>query len=159
MATIQLTKGYVALVDEEDADLAKHRWRAIVDDERLIYARRHLPAGSEKTYAALHREVAERACGPIPPGMVVDHINGDTLDNRRANLRITTDQHNRWNRHRAYRNSSSGIVGVVFRPEMGKWRARISIDGKNRGLGHFDTLEEALAARRAAEAERWATAA
>jgi hypothetical protein len=78
----------------------------------------------------------------------VDHINGDTADNRIANLRSVDHQTNMRNQKKRSTNTS-GVTGVVrFRA---KWKAQIADHGKNRNLGHFDSFDEAVAARKAAE--------
>lgn len=84
-------------------------------------------------------------------GLRVDHINGDGLDNRRANLRIVPDQINQINRKRLNRNNASGYRGVSYMRSTGKWRANITVDYRQVHLGSFVTAEEAFAARRAAE--------
>ena len=89
-----------------------------------------------------------------PKGAHVDHINGDKLDNRRANLRVVTPQRNQVNRKRLNRNNTSGIRGVACRPNMSAskpWHAQITVQRKNIYLGMFSTREEAVEARRRAE--------
>lgn len=159
MPTIKLTKGYEAQIDELDADLLAHRWWASVNGPKHIYAQRYrgkTDRGYEKIH--LHREIGQRIMGgPIPSGMVVDHINGDTLDNRRDNLRVVPHHVNTWNQVRAGRDSHSGVVGV--RLHRNRWQAYICTGHKMRALGSFDTMEEARAARLAAERERMLSAA
>lgn len=77
--------------------------------------------------------------GAWPEGMI-DHINGDSMDNRIANLRIATYQQNNANR-RGWRNSLSGVKGVT--KKRGRWFAQIMVDGKNKGLGYFENVEDA----------------
>lgn len=150
MPEVQLTKGYVAILDEEDADLLQHRYWATENGPRHVYAQRNLP-GRRKTY--LHRDVGERIYGgPIPKGWVVDHINGDTLDHRRANLRVIPHKANIWNQREASPRSQSGVIGV--RLKKGKWQAYICEGLKMRTLGSFETMEEAREARLAAEDQR-----
>lgn len=84
------------------------------------------------------------------PADEVDHINGDRQDNRICNLRVVTKQENMRNQKRRYDNRS-GVTGVDFREKTGSWRARIRAGGKLKALGHFDTWEAAVAARKAAE--------
>ena len=89
-----------------------------------------------------------------PSGMHVDHINGDKLDNRRANLRVVTNQRNQVNRKRLNRNNNSGVRGVAYRPSLSPkkpWRAQIMVNHRGMHLGLFATKEEAVAARREAE--------
>lgn len=75
------------------------------------------------------------------PDMVVDHINGNPLDNRICNLRQVSQQENTQNQRKAKSNSLSGLLGVNSKPE--RHRARICVDGKNVHLGYFKTKEEA----------------
>lgn len=86
-----------------------------------------------------------------PKGMFVDHINGDTLDNRRINLRICNRSENMRNR-RVNKNNKSRFKGVYpyyswYKKKDGTRRkyfcAQIFINGKNKCLGYFDTKEEA----------------
>lgn len=81
---------------------------------------------------------------------VVDHINGDTLDNRRSNLRICTQQENSMNK-KMNSNNTSGVKGVYWCKNANKWRAKIQVDGKEKHLGLFSNLEDAKKARELAE--------
>lgn len=75
---------------------------------------------------------------------VVDHINHNTLDNRRCNLRIITRSENQQNRKgEAQRGSVSGHRGVGWQEAKGKWRSRVCVNGKSYHLGYFDDIEEA----------------
>lgn len=90
-------------------------------------------------------------------GMVVDHINGDRLDNRRSNLRHATRRENAWN-SRKYKHTASAYKGV--RPSGNCWRAVIYDGPKQIGLGHYKTeVEAARAYDRAARERRGAFAA
>lgn len=82
----------------------------------------------------------------------IDHINCDRSDNRWGNLREATNQQNGLNRG-ANKNSKSGIKGVCWIARRKVWIAQISVHGKNRSLGVFDTIDEA-AASYAAESKR-----
>ncbi|HUM45142.1 MAG TPA: HNH endonuclease, partial [Fervidobacterium sp.] len=79
-------------------------------------------------------------------GQVVDHINHDTLDNRRVNLRVVTDLENQQNRIKPQRNNTSGIPGVTWAKHKQKWKAQIQIYGRNKHLGYFDKKEDAAIA-------------
>lgn len=94
----------------------------------------------------LHRLLWIFRNGPIPEGKIIDHINGDKLDNRAENLRLCDHSQNARNRKRP--PSKLGVPGVQF--VMG-YRAFIKVHGVTKVLGWFDTLEEATAARKAAE--------
>lgn len=77
---------------------------------------------------------------------MVDHIDGNGLNNQKANLRVCEPNQNQYNRL-LQKNNTSGFKGVSFFPETGQWRARIGIGGKRRiSLGLFPTKEEAYAA-------------
>lgn len=80
---------------------------------------------------------------------VVDHINGDRLDNRRENLRVVSQHANAMN-HSVSKNNKLGELGVSLTPQ-GKFRARIMVNRKEIRLGNFDTVEEAKTARKEAE--------
>jgi len=90
----------------------------------------------------LHRVITH-----APPGKVVDHANGNKLDNRRANLRVCSAAENLRNRKRA-KSNKSGFKGVYS--DRSKWRAQIRIDGKKICLGTFDSPEIAHDAYRQA---------
>jgi hypothetical protein len=88
------------------------------------------------------------------PSKEVDHANGDRGDNRIANLREATSSENKQNQRRAHaRNKSSGLLGVSWHEQAGRWRASICVDRKSRHLGLFDTAEAAHRAYTAAKAE------
>ena len=82
--------------------------------------------------------------------LIVDHINGNTLDNRLSNLRIATRNENQRN-CRTQHNCASGRKGVRKHKLCDKWQARITVNNKEIYLGLFDTFEEACEARNQAE--------
>lgn len=86
----------------------------------------------------LHRYIMS-----APKGLMVDHINGNTLDNRKNNLRIVTSSENQQNRRGAQRNSKSGVRGVCWHKQRGKWTTRIRINGQRIYLGLYDSLSDA----------------
>ncbi|MQY48232.1 HNH endonuclease [Rhizobiales bacterium RZME27] len=87
--------------------------------------------------------------GTLPNGPI-DHENGDGTDNRFVNIRVTSFEGNAKNKRLDQRNAS-GVMGVSFLPRIGKWRARIGSKKKLHHIGNFDTREQAIAARLAAE--------
>jgi hypothetical protein len=78
-------------------------------------------------------------------GLVVDHINGNSLDNRLSNLRLATPRQNAQN-SKIRKHNKSGYKGVSFCKCTGKWVARIKVSGVYLNLGRFDTPELASAA-------------
>jgi hypothetical protein len=78
-----------------------------------------------------------------PNGLVIDHINHNTLDNRRKNLRVLTHSQNLQNRKGATSLSSSGIRGVSWHKREKKWRAKIRVNGIDKHLGSFNDIEDA----------------
>jgi hypothetical protein len=89
--------------------------------------------GNKRVY--LHRLIAE-----ADDGSVVDHINGNTLDNRRENLRVVDASINEQNK-KPY--GESDLKGVHFNKYAGKWQSKITKDGKQRHLGYFESKEDA----------------
>lgn len=81
----------------------------------------------------------------------IDHINGNTLDNRKNNLRICTNRENTSNRTKLGTNNTSGILGVRFDNRRNKWYADIQYKGKCIFLGYFNIKEDAIKARIDAE--------
>ena len=90
--------------------------------------------------------------GSMPYGLI-DHKNGDGLDNRLENLRVVTNKQNIQASLRVPRHNTSGLKGASFSKKMGKWIAGISINGKRKHIGCFDTAEEAHEAYLSAKRE------
>ena len=101
-----------------------------------------------KTYAA-HRIIWLYVFGVIPDGDI-DHINGNSLDNRIVNLRDVDKQENCRNARLCKRNKT-GICGVSIHKQTGKFRVRISHGGKLLSLGLFNNLDDAAKARKDAD--------
>lgn len=144
---IELTQGFVAKISHSDAkEILQRRWFAVKTKNGVYaFSSKTLDDG-RRINIPLHRFIMN------PKGdMVVDHINGDGLDNRRENLRIASHSQNQWNRRNA-RNNKTGYKGVSIDKRSGKFRAGISVGGKHIHLGLFSTAEEAAQAY--AEASR-----
>jgi len=97
-----------------------------------------------------HRIVWQINYGPIPEGMIVDHKDGDGLNNRLENLRLIKASDNSKNMATPVSNTS-GVMGVFWRETRKKWEARITHKGRVHFLGQFDNKGDAMAARREAE--------
>ena len=98
-----------------------------------------------RTYRA-HRLAWHISGLELPPQCQIDHINGDTDDNRLSNLRIVSTKENAMNR-KLPSTSKSGLMGVYWHKNQKKWNAGIKVDGKHIYLGSFDNKEDAAAAR------------
>ena len=135
---IQLSQGQVALVDDEDYErLSQCKWWAQYDKKGdRFYARCHI-LGTKNAIRRMHRVVCN-----APPEMVVDHINGDGLDNRRANLRVCTQAENVRNA-KPRKGATSRFKGVSWHKTTRKWQARITSGGTLIHLGLFTTEEKA----------------
>ena len=133
---IPLTRGLYAIVDAADYEwLSKHKWCARCDvDGKRFYACRN----DHGRVVLMHREIMKPG-----PGLVVDHLNHQTLNNRRGNLHICTPLQNSKNSRR--RIGKSGYIGVYRRGD--KWSACYTHAGQDYYLGLFDTPEEAARAR------------
>lgn len=139
MKTIKLTQNQVTIVDNDDFEyLNQFKWCAQWNPgTRSFYAVRcsyKRETGKQKAIP-MHREIMQPSAG-----MVVDHINHDTLDNTRKNLRVCTQSENLMN-SRKQKNNTSGLKGVSWHKRDKKWRADISINGKRKHLGNFSTKE------------------
>lgn len=140
---------FIALVDDCDSDLAELRW-SVKKDKRTSYA--HRRAGGIR-HDWLHIVVAKRMfCKESMVGLEVDHIDGNGLNNRRDNLRLTTHQQNTFNQRKP-NGTISQYKGVTFDKQAHKYVAQIVIGGKHIKLGRFKTETEA--ARRYDEAAKF----
>ena len=140
---VVLSQGKVALIDAEDASrvLAK-KWhfRKWGNSQKGYACHSAWGPDGKMTQLTLHRFVVSALKGEL-----VDHINGDPLDCRKSNLRKTTQSVNSHNRS-SQSNNSSGVPGVYFHKQSGKWRARLRVDGRHVSLGLYWTRTEAIAA-------------
>ena len=98
--------------------------------------------------ALAHRIIWELVTGRVPE--LLDHINGDRMDNRLCNLREATPTLSSSNRGFTHRNKS-GVIGVFWNSGRKCWQGQISMNGHQYHLGVFKTKDEAKAARKAAE--------
>ena len=125
-----------AIVDKKDYEKIKdYRWH--LSDEG--YVRTNLYG----TTVNIHRLL-------IPNAKMVDHKNQNRLDNRKSNLRSCDTKQNGQNR-KTQKNNSSGVPGVGWKKSVGKWEARIWVNGKTISLGVFKDFQNAFKARQNAE--------
>ena len=135
MKEIQLSQGQTAKVCECHFHLvAGTKWFACLkENTQKFYAK-----SSDGRW--MHRVI-----NGTPKGLVTDHVNGETLDNRCSNLRTATIAENCRNRTHG-KNSKSGIKGVSWHKASNRWQAEITINRKQKYLGVFKTQEEAAKA-------------
>jgi hypothetical protein len=159
MKKILLTQGKEAIVSEEDfSKLNQFRWCAHKGPSNKYYAVtdlniNHQYAGKArvvtKKYKKLNGETVEYKRKKVFMHWMIiadsknetDHINGNSLDNRRENLRLVTHNQNLMNKKK-YKNNTSGFKGVYRCRD--KWRAAISIGGKRTHIGSFSKIEDAV---------------
>lgn len=153
MPLIHLMQNQAATVDEQDhAALAAHDWYALWSEStKTFYAVRNAPHPEKlgTTLVQMHRVILGLNFGDP---RLVDHIDKDTLNNRRANLRIVTPRQNGENR----RDQSKHGVGVYYEARMAPkpYKAMVRVRGRNKHLGYFSTAEEARQARQTFLSER-----
>ena len=134
---IPITRGRCVIVDDEDYErLSKYRWQAHDNRKQCVYARRSTWSGGKKGHVFMHHEIV----GNVAHGLEVDHVNGNTLDNQKSNLRLITRRQNLQNNHK--KNKTSQFVGVSWEKDRKKWRSQIAINGKTICLGRSDNEYE-----------------
>jgi hypothetical protein len=139
---IPLTQGQFAIVEASDFDwLNQWDWFARWDrcTKGFYASRSSLPISGRRGLIHMHRVVL--GLEPTDPKRG-DHINGNTLDNRRSNLRVATPSQNSMNRRNRATNTT-GYKGVSLEAKNGLYRARIGINGSVRFLGYRATAKAA----------------
>lgn len=134
MKYVKLTRGEYAIVDDEDFEkVSKFIWFATGDGRGHIYARRN--ANSLSQISALHNMIID-----VPSGYIIDHINGNTLDNRKENLRVATYRQNSLNKGFAHNRK---VKGVSWIKKNKAYRAYITPYRRQRHIGCFKKLDDA----------------
>ena len=125
---------YFAIVDDEDyEELNKYNWSVLIGKRcKNVYAMRSV----NKYPVKMHIQLLGRK-----KGLEIDHINGNGLDNRKANLRFVTHAQNQFNS-----TNYSGSKGVSFSKQKRRWRSYINIDNRQRFIGYFDNKKDAMLA-------------
>lgn len=134
---VPLSMGKLAVVDADDFERIKGCTWFASKQRRAFYAFGRDARGAK---VKLHRVIVG-----AKDGDTVDHINGDTLDNRKANLRLCTRAENARN-VRARVTNTSGYKGVTLHKQSGKWMATICVNAKKKHIGLFTDLVEAAKA-------------
>lgn len=142
--------GYLkALVDDEDyerlqKDFNNMKW-CVSKNRKGLYVQKRV----NKKILYLHKYIMNNTDG------IIDHINHNTLDNRKCNLRITTNANNLRN-GTIRTNNKTGVNGVYYDKSRNKYVASIKVNYKTIHLGRYNTLEEAKKIRKDAEVKYWA---
>lgn len=137
---IWLTQGKYTIVDIEDYDfLTQWKWKMHLD-----YAHRIEYMGTFSNKRKFLNIKMHRLIMNTPKGMVTDHIDGNKLNNTRANLRVCTDSQNQANRKITI--GSSKYKGVTWDKDANKWRSKITVNWKSIYLGTYYCEREAAKA-------------
>lgn len=130
------------IIDAEDVNRIRwHKWRMDSND-RIVTG--------NSTNKNPRRELSRFILGVTDSGLVVDHIDGNPLNNKKNNLRICTQELNSLNKS-YMSNNTSGVIGVSFDKHRDRWAPEIRAGLKRCYLGRYRTFEEAVYARYAAE--------
>lgn len=126
------------VIDSEDWErVRKYRWYIHLDSSGIVYVYANKKDEDRIKIIKLHRFIMN-----CPARKVVDHVDHNTCDNRKENMRICTKQQNNMNRRKGSANSS-GFKGVVWHKQAQKWMAFIKVDRKHIYLGLFDDKHKA----------------
>lgn len=130
-------KGHTVLVDNRDfKKIENYGWYVSFDG-----ASHYLKANKQGSSVSYHSMVVNP-----PDGMMVDHIDGNTLNNLRHNLRVCSASQNQANQKKQKRQKTSQYKGVCFYPRANKWKAQIGYEGSRLSLGYFNSEEDAARA-------------
>lgn len=146
MKKIKLTRGLVAMVDDNDFDyLNQFNWQAIKDCNTFYAVRNTVLNDGKHTTIRMHREI-------LNPDInnVIDHIDRNGLNNQKYNLRGVTNAQNCQNTGKHIDNTS-GFKGVSWEASRNRWQVNIMVNGKNKKIGRFKDYDEAVLARSKAD--------
>jgi len=147
MKEIKLTKGKVALVDDNDYEWI-NQWKWYANKiGNTYYALRTSREDDRRVEVCMHRKILGLEFGD---GLVTDHINRNGLDNQRENLRITNKAGNAHNSKLPISNTS-GYKGISWNKRDKYYETYIAINGKRIRLGYYRDIQKAIQARLRAE--------
>lgn len=137
---IPVSKGLVAIVDEEDyPEISKFTWHARKDGH-FYYPATWVGPRKTRKYVMMHQMIMG-----VIPGKKIDHIDRKPLNNSRSNLRHVDHRTNCLNTA-MWASNTSGYRGVSWHQVRRKWRACIGVHGKMIDIGHFSSAEDAARA-------------
>ena len=136
---VPLTKGQYAIIDACDYEVvSKHVWHAVyVESIQGYYAFTNVNFGRKRRPIPMHRMITN-----APDDKLIDHINGNSLDERRVNLRECSYSENVRN-SKISKNNTSGFKGVCWSKTMSKWESKIMVNRKKIHLGYYDDPQTA----------------
>jgi hypothetical protein len=137
---IKLTQGKFTIVDDDMYDyLNQWKWH-VINTRGLFYAAK-CNSRIRGTKIKMHKLLTNN----LSSDMVTDHINGNTLDNRKCNLRVCTRSQNQMNRGATVKNKT-GYKGVYYHENRNAYKVQIKVNNKTYYLGYFTTPKKAAAA-------------
>ena len=137
MKKIPLSQGEYAFVDDEDFDIVKDiKWHLFNHPSGNKYARGHIKIEGKYHNVYMHRFIMKPEAK-----ILIDHKDGNGLNNCRSNLRYCTRSQN--NSNSLYVQAKCGLRGAWFNKVVKKWESHVTKDGKKYRLGYFNTKEEA----------------
>lgn len=151
MKEITLTKGYVALVDDEDYEwLNQYKWHADVrKNTKNVYAKRTTWVNRKVGGVLMHRQILGILDKPEIEG---EHKDRNGLNNQRENIRQATRSQNLWNTSSA-KNATSKYLGVYWYKTRSQWKSEIMKDRKRKCLGYYQHESDAAMAYNTAAKE------
>lgn len=144
---VELTQGKCAVIDKDDLKLiANFKW-CVTRNSTQDYAKAYVDGGRKNPrFIYLHHLIV----GKPKKGFVIDHINGNGLDNRRKNLRVISHRENTLGKKILRSDNKSGFTGISWNKRDRKWRAQIKTLEGSKNLGSFEKKSDAIKARKSA---------
>lgn len=143
MKQVPVYQNYFALVDDEDFEKVGHlKWHAFKSKNgNKIYAKRNFRVNGVSKSQLMHRVIL----GVDDPKILIDHENGDGLDNQKQNIRPSTNAENTRNRGKI-KSNQSGFKGVSYNKNLSLFESKIGVDNRTIHLGLYQTAIEAAIA-------------
>ena len=138
------------MIDDEDYDVVSQFKWSVSKAGKKYYAKASVPQSQLKSEGRKGCSIHLHALIMRFPSKLVDHINGDTLDCRKENLREATSSQNSANRNGIHAKNTSGYRGVSFDKINHKWRAKVQVGLKHKTVGRFARIQDAINAAKEA---------
>lgn len=139
---IELNNGYLCIIDSADIHkISEHKWSIFINKAGNVYVMTHIYFGNKRKTIFMHRFLMNVFDRKIQ----IDHMNHNTLDNRKCNLRTCTNTENSRNKSKS-KNNKTGYKGVHLFKENGRYMASIGFNKKQIYLGMYDNPVDAAIA-------------